>query len=99
MICSASGVGDAHVVVTLDRTGEFVFAQNEDENENSKSTDYVIVNSGEGEEAVLISEIYPKVRGVAVVCTGGNNAAVKKKVTELISSALGISSSKIAVSG
>jgi stage III sporulation protein AG len=64
-----------------------------------KASEYVIVNGGDGEEPVLISELYPRVRGVAVVCTGGKNAEVKNRVTELIAAALGISVNKIAVSG
>ncbi|MCD7775978.1 MAG: hypothetical protein LUH54_01190 [Firmicutes bacterium] len=39
------------------------------------------------------------VRGVAVVCFGGEDISVKKTLTELISRALGIPISKISVAG
>ncbi len=39
------------------------------------------------------------VRGVAVVCLGGEDISVKKTLTELISRALGIPISKISVAG
>ena len=99
LISAAQGVGKATVVVTLDSQEEFVFAQNTNENGTQKASEYVIISSKDGEEPVLISELYPKVRGVAVVCTGGRSTEVKNRVTELIAAALGISVNKIAVSG
>lgn len=99
LLSGANGVGQVKVVVTLDTSGEYVFARNETESDGRVATDYVIVNGKKGEEAVFVSEIYPKIRGVAVVCTGGGDAKVKKRVTELVSAALGISAGKIAVSG
>ena len=99
LVSAADGVGSAKVVVTLDGTGEYVFAKDETESNNSYSADYVIVNTDGKEEGVLLSEIYPKVRGVAIVCDGGKSDEVRKRVTELVAAALGISANKIAVSG
>lgn len=42
-------------------------------------------------------EIYPTVRGVAVVVTGGDRADIRRDLTELISSSLGIPTNRIAV--
>ena len=52
-----------------------------------------------GDKTVLINEIYPQIRGVAIVCTNGDNVQIQKKVTELISASLGISSGRITVAG
>ncbi len=41
----------------------------------------------------------PAVRGVAVVCTNGDAPRVRKAVTELLSAALGIPSSRVRVEG
>ena len=43
--------------------------------------------------------IIPQVRGVAIVCDGGNSATVRKTLTELVSAALGISTARISVAG
>lgn len=96
---SAEGVGKVKVVVTLDCTTQSVWATNEKTDEKSHAVEYVIINGNEGDEAVPVKEIYPRVRGVAVVCAGGNDAKIKKRVTELICAALGIAANKIAVSG
>ena len=99
LISGAKDVGSARVVVTLDRSCESVFATNEKVSDKSISVDYVILGGGDEEKPIPISEIYPVVRGVAVVCEGGERAEVRERVTLLISAALGISTARIAVSG
>ena len=47
----------------------------------------------------VVTVKYPRVCGVAVVCGGGDVPQIKKELTDLISSLLGISSNQIAVSG
>lgn len=42
-------------------------------------------------------DTYPTVRGVAAVVTNGDDATVKKTLTELISSSLGIPSNRVSV--
>ena len=99
LICKSIGVGNATVVISLDTTVEHVWAENESSNDGATSGELVIVSRNDDEETVLLKEIYPKVRGVAVVCDGGNNAEVKNRITQLISAALGIPTNKIAVCG
>lgn len=100
---SVNGINNVSVLLTLESGSEYVYANNEEENTNGDSShsyasDYLIVESGEGSEPVLVTEIYPKIRGVAVVCSGGDSADVKEKVTSLLSAALGISTNRIKVS-
>jgi len=98
---SVSGITDAEVLLTLDSSTEYVYAQNEKGTSESSghSTDYVIVSRGEESGAVLVMEICPRIRGIAVVCTGGDEAATKQTVTELLSAALGVPSNRIKVAG
>lgn len=42
-------------------------------------------------------EVYPRIRGVAVLVTDGDKAHIKKAVTSLLTSSLGISSNHVAV--
>lgn len=99
LLAFARGVGNVRVVVTLDCSDETVYAQNTDVKGEGYSGEYVIISNDGEEGGVRVKEIYPKIRGVAIVCDGGDNIEVKKRVTELVSAALGISSGKIAVSG
>ena len=92
---SVSGVREAEVLLTLDTSEEYVMAKDVEKNgEYLKSV--TVDPDGGGVELYVIT---PRVRGVAVVCTGGDKPSVKKKIVSLISSALGIDSSKISVAG
>lgn len=100
---SISGVEEAEVLLTLDCSTEYVYAQNEQRNKTDSaeniSADYLILNQGDRSDAVLLMEIYPKIRGIAIVCTGGNEVVVQKTIIDLLSAALGISSNRIKVAG
>ncbi len=95
LLLEVEGIEKANVFITLENTGKQVLA----ENKSSSSAEYVIINNAESEEGIKLTEIYPTVRGVAVVCTNGNSVAVKEKITSLISSALGIPTNRITVVG
>ena len=99
LILRLDGVDEAAVLLTLDGTGEYVYAQNTSVSEQGRTGDYLVVQENGDEKTVLVSEIYPRIRGVAVVCTGGDTVQVQKKITELLSASLGISSGRITVSG
>ena len=89
------GVSEAHVLLTLDGGSEFIYA----EDTSASAREYVIIEGKEAGAPILIQEIYPEIRGVAVVCSHGNDSEMQKTVTELLSAALGISSSRIRVAG
>lgn len=91
---SLAGIDNAKALVTLERTSEKIYAQNT----QSRSDGATVQSSGEyPASALLLGEEYPKVRGVAVAVTDGDSPEVQKKVVELVSSALGVPTSKVAV--
>ena len=72
-----------------------------DENADKQSTEkrsLITVRGKDGsEQAVRIGQVLPAVRGVLIVCEGGDDPDVKKRVTEAVSAALNLSSSHICV--
>lgn len=90
-----AGVSDVSVLLTLDGSSERVYA----ENSTNGGESYVIISVGGEERTVLVREIYASVRGIAVVCRGGENISVQRTLTELLSCALGVPISKISVAG
>ncbi len=84
------GVGQLSLLVTLDGSERAVYAT--DVGQNGR-LDYV-VNGGEG---LLLYRENPSVRGVAVVCEGGNDPAVQAALTSLLSAVLGIGVNRISV--
>ena len=94
---SVAGIQEAEVLLTLENDREYVYAQNS--TTEGSTLEYVILSRSNEEEAVLLTEICPRVRGVAVVCTGGDSSAVKQTIVSLLSASLGISSHRIHVAG
>lgn len=88
---SIDGITEANVFLTIDCSSEYIY--------EGSGSDYLILSGSDGEEAVLLCEIYPKVRGIAVVCTGGGNPQVQQIVTELLSAALDLPTNKIRIAG
>ncbi len=101
LVTSVSGITEAKVLLTLDCSTEYIYAQNTTQSAGGTgySADYVLLNGGEDGGAVLLMEIYPKIRGIAVVCTDGDSVTTRQTVVELLSAALGVSANRIKVAG
>lgn len=107
IISSIDGAGTTKVMLTLESSSEAVYAQNdktelesEDENsaKSSNENDYVLIKTDSSkEEALLLKIIQPEVKGVAVVCEGGDSIYVQQKIIEIVSAVFDISTSKIKV--
>ncbi len=93
MIAKVTGDADAAVIVTCDGGTEHVYVSNGDDG------DYVTVRSGGEYSLVLHRNLYPKITGVSVACCGGNDAEIRKKLIDVISTALGVSSNRICIVG
>ncbi len=89
------GVDNVYVMLTLDTSEEYVYAENT-ENTNSLVKSQLVLSEEGGVERYVV---YPKVRGVAVVCDGGDKGTVQKILSELIASALAIPISSITIAG
>lgn len=72
-----------------------------DENADKQSSEkksLITVRRKDGtEQAVMIGQTLPVVRGVLVVCEGGDDENVRRRITEAVMAALNISSSHICV--
>ena len=101
--------GEVSVLITLDCSSESVYAGNISESQgylqsgektsSVSEREYLILNRENSEEGLFLKEIYPKIRGIAVVCPGGENSGTQLEVIKLLSVAFGISASRVCVSG
>lgn len=102
VISSIDGVGECKVMITLENSKESVYATDGEtktgENDASNKEEYVIYDSENGETPVLIKEYYPKIQGVTVVCSGGDNIVIKETVINTVTSLFGISANRVSVS-
>lgn len=89
---SIYGVSEPKVFLTLDSSSEQIY-------QTDGISDFLILTNNDGEYAVKLCEIYPKVRGIAIVCGGGEIPRIQETVTDLLSAALGLPKNKIKVAG
>lgn len=102
MIALISGAGETRVIVTLECDYETVYAKDGSVAKDSDSTDedseYIIIDSQDVQGGLVLKTVTPKIRGVAVVCAGGDSIYVKTAVTELLSAVLDIGTNHISIS-
>ncbi len=113
LVESIEGAGACRVMVTLENGIEYVYAteqkSNSDRQEDISGEDTrlsqrddnessaILIDTDSGREGLLVTEIQPTVRGVVVVCAGGDNEAVRERVSEAVTVALNISSKRVCV--
>lgn len=69
-----------------------------DQINNESQSNYLTVKLSDGtEQTVLLKEVQPKIRGVLVVCKGGEDSVIHQRVLEAVTKALNISSAKVCV--
>lgn len=107
------GAGECRVMVTLENGVEYVYAtqqkvntnrveKNDGDNTNLSLQDgtedsIIIVDTDAGKQGLLITEIQPTVKGVVVVCSGGDNPLVQERVTKAVTTVLNIASGRVCV--
>lgn len=112
IVKSITGSKSVNVVITLESGIKYSYADiNEgvsaDKTEsNSKSTSseskqtYITVKTADGgEQALLITTEMPEVRGVAIVCEGGDDEQINEKIQNAVTAALNITSKRVYIAG
>jgi stage III sporulation protein AG len=102
LVETIDGAGKCKVMITYSSYEETVYALDKDENFNSQgetnfSAEYVILDNGDYEDGLKLKIISPEIKGVAVVCQGGNNPVIKEQIISSLSALFDISSNKISV--
>lgn len=68
------------------------------ETNDSGETTYIVVRDADGSERALpVTEVQPVIKGVVVVCDGGDNPTVQQNITSAVTTALHISSIQVCV--
>ena len=107
-----TGSKRVEVIVTLESGIRYKYADiregvKSDKTENdSTSTSselkegYITVKTADGgEEALLVTRQMPEVRGVAIVCTGGDDPYLAEKIENTVTAALNITSQRVHIAG
>ena len=100
-----SGVGKVKVMITLESNQEISYvnetekdgSQGESDISYSEKNNYVIIDDGDKDRGLVKKITEPRIRGVLVICDGGDDITVKTKVTEAVKKLFSISSASICV--
>ena len=111
LLGAIQGVGRVHIMVTLENSGEYVYALEEkrswDKNTAPDSSgvsrenlqqSYILVDVGYGQKEPLVrTRLEPKIQGVVVICQGGGDIRVRQSVVNVVTTALKIPSIRVCV--
>ena len=110
IVVGLTGEKKTQVVITLETGVRYSYASETEENTNDTKNDgktdtaakykknYITVkNENGGEEALIVTDYMPKIRGVAVVCGAAQDDSVRESIKNTVTAALGITDSKIYV--
>ena len=111
MIGAVQGAGRVRVMLTLENDGETIYAYDEQndtqttaggadgaaERRQSYESEHVLIDAQDGKQALVETCLEPEVKGVAVVCEGGDDITVVKRVTELVSVVLRLPTNRVCV--
>lgn len=107
LLAQIEGTGEVSVMLTLESESEQIYAQDERTQSqsgqsggaatNTFETSHVILNTHDGDAPLVETTYLPQVRGVAVVCQGGEDITVVTRITEAVSVVLDLPASRICV--
>lgn len=112
IVTDITGSKNVTAVVTLESGIRYSYADTREEassdktEKESQSSDselkegYITVKTSDGgEQALLITTEMPEIRGVAIVCEGGDSEIINEKILNAVTSALNITSKRVYICG
>lgn len=96
------GAGRVQLMLSLEQTGEAVYAvdarQNTDSGSSSYESSLAVVSDGSyGEKPVTVKNLMPAFRGAVILCEGADDAQVRLAVTQAVGTVCGLGADKITV--
>ena len=95
------GAGEVTVTLTVKSGMEQVLASDRStsvgDRGSSVEEETVLINTGNGQETVLITQKYPTFQGALVVCEGGDSAEIRLLLTQAVSALTGLGADRITV--
>ena len=98
LIQQMEGAGNVRVMVTMAESSRTVYATDtETDGNGSTRSEHLLLADGSSPPALVETTQLPQVQGVAVLCEGGDNAAVQARITEMVDVLTGAGASHISV--
>ena len=108
MLNKIDGVSEPFVMITLDSSSEYIYAskqsikesvsKNGEVSQRDVQKDIILYeDEKKSKSPILVKEIKPKIKGVAVVCKGISSADMQLKIINLVSTVLNLPANKVYV--
>jgi len=104
------GISEPYVMITLDKSSEYIYAAKKSSKENNSvnggnttsskesQSDIILYSDVQKQESpLLVTEIQPKIKGVAVVCKGMNSAEMQLRIINLVATVLNLPTNRVYV--
>lgn len=105
VLSKTQGAGRVEVMITLQSSDEKIYATDEKTNYKSSQSvtertydeQYVLADGNSDTGGIVLKTNAPEIKGVIVVCDGGDNSAVANQITNAVCASLGIQSNCVSV--
>lgn len=94
LVSRVEGAGETQVMLTFEGSQEKVYALDTKSGQSGSQQEHVLLD---GREPLVDMVWYPEVQGVAILCQGADNGAVRAQITEIATVLLGISSNRVSI--
>ncbi|MBO5394392.1 MAG: hypothetical protein J6A28_00610 [Clostridia bacterium] len=98
VITSLKGVGQAEVVITLEKGFEYIYQTEEETRTTSNGTSVtsstIVLIDG---KPIVLKEIYPVICGIVVVAEGSGDVAVRMNIINVIQTVIDVETSQIKI--
>ncbi len=99
LVTLETGIRREYAGETEDETKEKNDGEQSEKSDGKKETTITVKSADGSETAIVVTEYMPQIRGVAVVCNGGNREDISSAVKSAVAAALNITSKRISVTG
>lgn len=96
-LAAMKGVGKVKVAIGWESSVEKIIAYATNTSGSNITTTPTLVQTQGTSAPIVLKELYPKARGVLIICQGGNDVAVKLDIMNAVSAMLDISQAKVNV--
>ncbi len=94
-----TGIRREYAGETKDSASQRTDGQTNEESVEGQVKTITVKTSDGSEDAITVIEYMPQIRGVAIVCNGADNEAVRQKIVSAVTAALNITSKRVSVTG
>ena len=95
---SMDGISRVQVIITPESSTETVYAENGKYSGGALTEKEYVIKTGDG-NPIILNFVYPKLRGIAVVCKGGSNPVNQQKIIGTLCALFDLTASHVYVSG